>query len=225
MKYQIVREFLEVRPANGAWVQRCRVFLLGKWNNNTRGLRAICHCLQRAALNTAAPACPAQVGWSVLLSDVDVVTVQDPFKHLYRDSDVEGMSDGFDDNSAYGEIYGVDDPSMGWSRYAQVSVHFVQVPAGAGWASVCSQERGRWGRAAGTGAGQKKACSTAPKTCPRALRIQSCVWLNPLAVTLLRRCCAIPPPLACAGHAAHGPQLRPLLPARQRANNRPRAPH
>lgn len=79
----------------------------------------------------------------MLLSDVDVVTVQDPFKHLYRDSDVEGMSDGFDDNSAYGEIYGVDDPSMGWSRYAQVSVHFVQAAAGAGWASVCGAASAR----------------------------------------------------------------------------------
>ena len=45
---------------------------------------------------------------------------QDPFKHLYRDSDVEGMSDGFDERTAYGFIDGHDDPSMGWARYAQV---------------------------------------------------------------------------------------------------------
>lgn len=33
-----------------------------------------------------------------------------------RDSDVEGMSDGYDDPTAYGEIYGMDDPSMVRSR-------------------------------------------------------------------------------------------------------------
>lgn len=49
---------------------------------------------------------------------------QDPFQHLYRDSDVEGMSDGFDDRTAYGFIDGIDDPSMGWSRYAQAVKHF-----------------------------------------------------------------------------------------------------
>lgn len=63
------------------------------------------------------------LGWNVLLSDVDVVIVQDPFQYLYRDSDVEGMTDGYDDGTAYGEMYGVDDPSMGWSRYAQGSRH------------------------------------------------------------------------------------------------------
>jgi hypothetical protein len=64
-------------------------------------------------------------GWSVLLSDVDVVIVQDPMVHLYRDSDVEGMSDGFDPGTAYGAIYGIDDPDMGWSRYAQGIRHMV----------------------------------------------------------------------------------------------------
>jgi arabinosyltransferase len=59
------------------------------------------------------------LGYNVLLSDVDIVIVQDPLEHLYRDHDVEGMSDGFDDATAYGEIYGIDDESMGWSRYAQ----------------------------------------------------------------------------------------------------------
>lgn len=45
-------------------------------------------------------------------SDVDIVTLQNPFDHLYRDSDVEGMTDGHDPGTAYGEIYGIDDPSM-----------------------------------------------------------------------------------------------------------------
>ncbi|CAL8464975.1 g4510 [Coccomyxa elongata] len=64
-----------------------------------------------------------ELGWNVLLSDVDVIVVQDPFQHLYRDHDIEGMSDGFDDATAYGNINGLDDPSMGWSRYAQGTTH------------------------------------------------------------------------------------------------------
>ena len=44
-----------------------------------------------------------QLGYSVLLSDVDIVTIQNPFDHLHRDSDVEGMSDGWDNATAYGE--------------------------------------------------------------------------------------------------------------------------
>ena len=51
------------------------------------------------------------------------MTLQHPFDHLHRDSDVEGMTDGDNANAAYGEIYGVDDASMGWSRYAQGTRH------------------------------------------------------------------------------------------------------
>ena len=61
---------------------------------------------------------------SVLLSDVDIAILQNPFDFLYRDSDVEGMTDGFDEHMAYGMIDGVDDPSMGWARYAQFYKHF-----------------------------------------------------------------------------------------------------
>ena len=43
------------------------------------------------------------LGYSVLLSDVDVVILQNPFQNLYRDRDVEGMTDGFDDITAYGK--------------------------------------------------------------------------------------------------------------------------
>lgn len=48
--------------------------------------------------------------------------VQNPFKHLYRDHDIEGMTDGFDKPTSYGHIDGIDDPSMGWARYAQVGL-------------------------------------------------------------------------------------------------------
>lgn len=65
-----------------------------------------------------------ELGWSVFLSDIDVCVLQNPFDVLYRDSDVEGMTDGFDDHTAYGSIEGFDDPSMGWARYAQFYKHF-----------------------------------------------------------------------------------------------------
>lgn len=63
-------------------------------------------------------------GWSVLLSDTDVAILQNPFPYLYRDHDIEAMSDGFDEATAYGSIDSVDDASMGWSRYAQGTKHY-----------------------------------------------------------------------------------------------------
>ncbi|KAG8368268.1 hypothetical protein BUALT_Bualt15G0027600 [Buddleja alternifolia] len=59
-----------------------------------------------------------QMGYSVLLSDVDVVYIQNPFDHLYRDSDVECMTDGHDNMTAYGYNDVFDEPKMGWARYA-----------------------------------------------------------------------------------------------------------
>ncbi|XP_052194732.1 arabinosyltransferase RRA3-like [Diospyros lotus] len=59
-----------------------------------------------------------QLGYSVLLSDVDIVYLQNPFDHLYRDSDVESMTDGHDNKTAYGYNDVFDEPSMGWARYA-----------------------------------------------------------------------------------------------------------
>ncbi|MEW5307111.1 MAG: hypothetical protein WDW36_009528 [Sanguina aurantia] len=56
--------------------------------------------------------------YSLLLSDVDILTLQNPFAHLYRDRDVEGLSDGFDAPTAYGWDDVFDDPKMGWSRWA-----------------------------------------------------------------------------------------------------------
>ena len=50
--------------------------------------------------------------------------MQNPFEHLYRDSDVEGMTDGFDERTAYGSIEGFQDKSMGWSQFAQFYQHF-----------------------------------------------------------------------------------------------------
>jgi len=64
------------------------------------------------------------IGYSVLLSDVDIVVLQNPFDFLYRDHDVEGMTDGFEPRGAYGSIEGFDDPSMGWARFAQFYKRF-----------------------------------------------------------------------------------------------------
>lgn len=44
-----------------------------------------------------------KLGYAVLLSDVDIIYVQNPFQHLFRDSDVESMSDGWNNQTAYGE--------------------------------------------------------------------------------------------------------------------------
>ena len=52
-------------------------------------------------------------GCSVLLTDTDVAWMRNPFPFLYRDADVESMSDGWDNSSAHGFLDRVDDPSMG----------------------------------------------------------------------------------------------------------------
>ncbi|KAM2988968.1 hypothetical protein FF2_003000 [Malus domestica] len=59
-----------------------------------------------------------QLGYSVLLSDVDIVYLQNPFNHLYRDSDVESMTDGHNNMTGYGYNDVFDEPGMGWARYA-----------------------------------------------------------------------------------------------------------
>ena len=65
------------------------------------------------------------LGYSVLMSDVDILVLENPFDHLYRDSDVESMSDGYDAQTAYGYNDVFDDPKMGWSRYAHTMRIFV----------------------------------------------------------------------------------------------------
>jgi len=42
------------------------------------------------------------VGASVLMSDIDVVYLRNPFRFLWGDADIEGTTDGWDDGSAYG---------------------------------------------------------------------------------------------------------------------------
>ncbi|KAG5573520.1 hypothetical protein H5410_063286 [Solanum commersonii] len=57
------------------------------------------------------------LGYSVLLSDVDIVYLQNPFDHLYHDSDVEVMSNGHNNMTAYGYNDVSDEADMGWARY------------------------------------------------------------------------------------------------------------
>ena len=76
-------------------------------------------------------------GCSVLLTDTDVIYLQNPFPFLYRDSDVEVMSltSRERDQLLRGRVVGIDDAAMGWSRYAQtmavnmVSAGFVYLAA------------------------------------------------------------------------------------------------
>lgn len=53
------------------------------------------------------------VGASVLMSDIDVVYLRNPFRFLWGDADIEGTTDGWDDGSAYGWMEQLDDPSLG----------------------------------------------------------------------------------------------------------------
>ncbi|CAL9193049.1 unnamed protein product [Musa hybrid cultivar] len=59
-----------------------------------------------------------QLGYSILLLDVDIIYLQNPFDHLYRDPDIGSTSDGHSNMTAYGRDDVFDEPSMGWARYA-----------------------------------------------------------------------------------------------------------
>ena len=52
-------------------------------------------------------------GTSVLMTDIDVVYLQNPFLFLHKDADIEGTTDGWDDGSAYGWMEQLDDASIG----------------------------------------------------------------------------------------------------------------
>ena len=56
-------------------------------------------------------------GLNTIAIDPETVLLQDPSRFFYRDADVEAMSDGWDDTTAYGYDHVVDDPHMDWSRY------------------------------------------------------------------------------------------------------------
>jgi hypothetical protein len=69
------------------------------------------------------------LGYGILLSDVDILVLKNPFNYLYRDEDVEALTDGFDEQTAYGWDDVFDDPKMGWSRWAH-SFHAFSLNSG-----------------------------------------------------------------------------------------------
>ena len=56
---------------------------------------------------------------SLLYADCDAVLAHNPFTLASNDTDVEAMSEAWDEEAARGFIHGSDDPSMGWGRYAE----------------------------------------------------------------------------------------------------------
>jgi hypothetical protein len=60
-----------------------------------------------------------ELGVHVLSADVDAVLASPPFELASNDSDIEALSEAWDDEAARGFIHGSDDPSMGWGRYAE----------------------------------------------------------------------------------------------------------
>jgi len=68
-------------------------------------------------------------GFGVLLLEPSAVLLSDPFAALYRDSDIESPSAGWDDPSAYGYNHVLDDPTMGFTRYCHGSRIVARDPA------------------------------------------------------------------------------------------------
>lgn len=54
-----------------------------------------------------------EVGCSVLMSDIDIVWIRNPFDAIWRDTDLEGATDGWDEETAYGWTERLDDVTMG----------------------------------------------------------------------------------------------------------------
>ena len=44
------------------------------------------------------------MGFSVMVVDLDIIFLKDPFLHLYRDADIEGSTDGFTAGWASGQV-------------------------------------------------------------------------------------------------------------------------
>jgi hypothetical protein len=64
------------------------------------------------------------MGFSVLVVDLDLVFLKNPFDHLYRDADVEASSDGFTEAWAGGQMGSVHEPKMGWGAGGLYVQHF-----------------------------------------------------------------------------------------------------
>ena len=64
------------------------------------------------------------MGFSVMVVDLDIIFLKDPFLHLYRDADIEGSTDGFTVGWASGQINSVHEPKMGWGAGGLYVQHF-----------------------------------------------------------------------------------------------------
>jgi len=64
------------------------------------------------------------MGFAILVVDLDLVFLRDPFAHLYRDADVEASTDGFTAAWAGGQIGSVHEPKMGWGAGGLYVQHF-----------------------------------------------------------------------------------------------------
>jgi len=64
------------------------------------------------------------MGFSILVVDLDLVFLKDPFLHLYRDADIEASTDGFSKSWAGGQISSVHEPKMGWGGGGLYVQHF-----------------------------------------------------------------------------------------------------
>ena len=64
------------------------------------------------------------MGFSILVVDLDLVWLKDPFNHLHRDADVEASTDGFTAGWAGGQIGSVHEPKMGWGAGGLYVQHF-----------------------------------------------------------------------------------------------------
>lgn len=62
--------------------------------------------------------------YAVLVVDLDIVFLRDPFEHLHRDADVEASTDGFSRGWASGQVGSVHEPAMGWGAGGLYIQHF-----------------------------------------------------------------------------------------------------
>ena len=58
---------------------------------------------------------------------MDILTLKNPFDHLHRDEDVEALSDGFDKQTAYGEVWGVKGEVWGPGRRSVCSPQYALI--------------------------------------------------------------------------------------------------
>lgn len=64
------------------------------------------------------------MGYSILVVDLDLVFLKNPFDHLHRDADIEVSTDGFTKAWAMGSLGSVREPKMGWGAGGLYVQHF-----------------------------------------------------------------------------------------------------